>query len=178
MEPASILKMGLTLALLLGIPTLLLGLLRRFGLRLPGQAAEGGRLRIVARTSVDAKHVLLLVRRDAQEQLLLLGPAGPTVLESAIKLSHADRAEQRRQANEQAERQAAAEAALRHAQLRTSALLERLRRFAIGAGQRLRRSSAPAFARLVEQARRRAPAAPVRRPPARSTPKRPRRKRA
>lgn len=154
MDGATLLKMGLTLALLLAVPGAMLWLGRRSGWKLPGQPLESGRLRVVARTALDAKHVVLLIRRDAQEQLLLLGPTGPVVLEAAIKLSAADKAEQDRQAAEQAERRAAAEAALAVARERASNVLRALAK----AGR-----SAPTFARLVERAGQGSKAAPRRR---------------
>ena len=173
MDGPYLFRMAITLALLLAIPGLLLWLVRRFGWTLPGQPAEGARLRVVARTALDTKHVLLLIRRDAQEQLLLLGPTGPTVIESAITLTRRDLAEQRRQAREQAARAAAAAATLDQAQQRLRHVSSRL-----GAGirflrSRIRDAAAPSFARLVERSpRHKAPrpgvletqAAPVGRP--------------
>lgn len=146
-------RMGLTLSLLLAVPATMLWTVRRLGVRLPGQSIEAARLKVVARTAVDAKHVLLLIRRDAQEQLLLLSPAGPTVLEGAIRLSREDRAEQRRQAREQAERTAAAAAAMAAAQQRAQRLASLISDGLVALRERIRAASAPSFVALVEKPR-------------------------
>lgn len=121
MDAASLLRMGLTLALVLAVPAGLLWGLRRLGVKMPGQALSGGRLSVTARLPLDARTTIFLVRRDAREQLLLLGPQGVTILEDEILLSDADRALQGRQAAEQEQRQAAAHAALRNASRRVAA---------------------------------------------------------
>jgi flagellar protein FliO/FliZ len=59
---------------------------KRFGLgnRLPASRGRAARLGIVEATALDARRKLVLVRRDDVEHLLLLGPAGETVVESRI----------------------------------------------------------------------------------------------
>lgn len=118
MDAGTIARMGLTLALLLGIPGLLLVALRRFGLKLPGQPDAGGRLGIVSRLAVDSKHSLVLLRRDGREQLILLGPTGPTILEAEVVLSPADKTAQRRRKRDE-EARVAANRALLAASFRT-----------------------------------------------------------
>ena len=154
MDAASLLRMGLTLALLLAVPALLLWLVRRMGWRLPGPVGGGHRLRIVARTAIDQRHILILIRRDAAEQLLLIGPNGTTILDPAITLSADDRAEQSRLADEQVARVAATEAAMAAVRAR----IDSRGRAALAAAHRLlawvRERAQPSFAALVERAQR------------------------
>ncbi len=62
-------------------------LARRFGLT-PRATASGGRaerrLAIVEVAPVDAKHRLILVRRDDRESLILLGPTADLLVEADI----------------------------------------------------------------------------------------------
>jgi flagellar protein FliO/FliZ len=51
---------------------------------LPG-AARTDRLAVIASLPVDARRRLVLVRRDDVEHLLLLEPAGTTVIETGIR---------------------------------------------------------------------------------------------
>lgn len=44
----------------------------------------GGRLGIVESRGIDARHRLVLVRRDGVEHLVLIGPTGETVIETGI----------------------------------------------------------------------------------------------
>ena len=166
MDAASLLRMGLTLALLLAVPGLLLWLARRLGWRLPGPVGGGQRLRIVARTAIDQRHCLILIRRDAAEQLLLVGPNGTTILDPAIRLSAEDRDEQSRLAAEQAARVAATEAAMAAARARVEArarfMVARVRRLVARAQDKAR----PGFAALVDRARLAPAAAPPTEPPA------------
>lgn len=153
MDGDALARMGLTLALLLAVPATLLWVMRHFGLRLPGALAGGSRLQVVERTAIDAKHVLLLIRRDAQEQLLLLGPAGPTILEGVIRLSPDDKAEQARQQSAREERVAAVRTRAEQLSGLPAVLLAAVH-------ERLKHAAAPSFARMVE----RRGARPVRRP--------------
>lgn len=161
MDGDSLARMGLTLALLLGIPGLLLVALKRLGLRLPGQADGGGRLGVVSRLAVDGKHSLLLVRRDSHEQLILIGPSGTTILDPDVKLSPADRALNKRRASEREAQVAASRAALQQASVatvkRVRGLVERMRDLTRGQAS---------FAQLVERepAKRRVPAPRAARP--------------
>lgn len=76
------------LALVLGM---LLGAayaLRRWGHKIPGltigAAPAESRIRVVSTQMVDARHKLVLVRRDDVEHLLIIGPQGTTLVESGI----------------------------------------------------------------------------------------------
>ena len=158
MDAASLMRMGLTLGLLLAMPAGLLWLVRRFGLKLRGHYAGAARLGIVARTAIDARHSLVLIKRDAREQLLLLGPNGPMILELSIELSAEDQAEQRRIADEEQARVAAAQAAMAQARDRARLAGDWARSRLASLIERARQVGAPSFARLVERAR---PPAPV-----------------
>ncbi len=61
-------------------------LFRRLGLGagMGVHAGGGRRLRVREALMVDAKHRLVLVRRDDVEHLLLLGPSGSTLVEGGI----------------------------------------------------------------------------------------------
>ena len=76
--------LALVLAMLMGAAYAL----RRWGHRLPGMGhtAPGAenRLAVVSTRIVDARHKLVLVRRDAVEHLLLIGPQGTTLVEARI----------------------------------------------------------------------------------------------
>ncbi len=75
----------LALAAVLSLLALLAWAARRFGLA--GRiAAPGGRRRlsIVEVAAVDGKRRLVLLRRDATEHLVLLGPDSATVIETGI----------------------------------------------------------------------------------------------
>lgn len=76
--------LALVLAMLMGAAYAL----RLWGHRLPGMGhtAPGAesRLAVVSTRMVDARHKLVLVRRDAVEHLLLIGPQGATLVESGI----------------------------------------------------------------------------------------------
>ncbi len=85
MEYENYLRFALALVLVIGLIGLAAWAGRRFGIG--GQARSRGRARrltVVEATGLDAKHRLVLVRRDATEHLLLLGPAGDVVVESGI----------------------------------------------------------------------------------------------
>lgn len=172
MDGDSIARMGLTLALLLGVPGLLLWALRRFGWRMPGQLESSARLKMISRLPLDSRHALLLVRRDTHEQLLLLGPAGATIIDPEVKLSPADRAEHRRRAREEAERVAAARAAVVQARARSAAMVAGASALLRKAVARLVTIARPGFHRLVEQAMRgRRPAVPAPPDPRRTAPR-------
>jgi flagellar protein FliO/FliZ len=73
-----------TVAALGGVLLLLLAaawLLRRYGAG-PLRRPDGSRLAVTAAQMVDARTRLVLVRRDAVEHLLAIGPAGVTVIET------------------------------------------------------------------------------------------------
>jgi flagellar protein FliO/FliZ len=75
----------LTLALLIGFAMLM----RRYGHKLgvlgfAVPASKSKRLSVTEIQSVDARHRLMLVRRDDVDHLILIGPTGTTVIESKI----------------------------------------------------------------------------------------------
>jgi flagellar protein FliO/FliZ len=45
---------------------------------------NAGRIGVVETTAIDAKHRLVLLRRDGVEHLVLLGPTSETLIESGI----------------------------------------------------------------------------------------------
>ena len=61
-------------------------LLRRFApVGVIARRGADRRLRLVEMLAVDARHRLVLVRRDDREHLLLLGPEGSAVIETGIE---------------------------------------------------------------------------------------------
>ena len=78
----------LALLFVFGLIGLLALLLRRFGggVFIPFAAGRGGnrRIEVVETAPIDPRHRLVLVRRDDREHLLLIGPAGPMVVEARI----------------------------------------------------------------------------------------------
>ena len=87
MESASYFQSVLALAFVIGLILFFAWAARRFGLGglAPGGAGKKGRrLGIVEVAVIDAKRRLVLVRRDDQEHLLLIGGATDLVLETGI----------------------------------------------------------------------------------------------
>ena len=86
MEIEAYLRFVAALALVLGLIAAVAWGARRLGLagRLPIVTGRARRLGVVETVPLDAKHRLVLVRRDAAEHLLLLGPAGAAVVEAGI----------------------------------------------------------------------------------------------
>ena len=86
MEIEAYLRFAAALALVLGLIAAVAWGGRRLGLagRLPMVTGRARRLGVVETVPLDAKHRLVLVRRDAAEHLLLLGPAGAAVVEAGI----------------------------------------------------------------------------------------------
>lgn len=85
MDLASLPRFIFALAVVLGLIVGLSWLLRRYGAGLRiAPRVNGQRVAVVAFSTVDAKRRLALVRRDNVEHLVLLGPAGDTVIESGI----------------------------------------------------------------------------------------------
>ena len=146
MDGDSLTRMGLTLGLLLGLPGLMLVLMRRFGVRLPGQPSAAARLAIVSRLAVDNKHSLVLIRRDSHEQLILIGPAGATLLAADAQRSAAEREEEERQQAEREEQVAASRAALK-------TVLQRIRMGSVSEPPPPVPQARPSFLSLVEGAR-------------------------
>lgn len=85
MEGGMLLRMLLSLGLVLGLMAGVVAALRRYGARfglvLPSQKTTA-RLAICEIAVLDAKHRLVLVRRDATEHVLVLGGAQPVLLET------------------------------------------------------------------------------------------------
>ena len=77
------LRFALALVLVLGLIALLAWLLRRFGMGM--KMTKGRRLGISEVQMLGPRHKLMLVRRDDVEHLVILGPAGETVVETGIK---------------------------------------------------------------------------------------------
>jgi flagellar protein FliO/FliZ len=77
------LKFALAFLLVLGLIALGAWTLRRFGLGVVSAGARGRRLAVIESLALDARHRLVLVRRDDREHLLLLG-TGETVVEAGI----------------------------------------------------------------------------------------------
>lgn len=85
MELTDYLRYAAALGVVVGLILACAWAARRFGLA-PGLATAGAerRLAIVSQCVIDARHRLVLVRRDATEHLLLLGPSGATLVEGGI----------------------------------------------------------------------------------------------
>ena len=86
MELEGYLRFVVALVLVLGLIAAVAWGGRRLGLagRLPMVSGRARRLGVVEAAPLDPKHRLVLVRRDEAEHLLLLGPAGATVVERGI----------------------------------------------------------------------------------------------
>ena len=85
MEATDYIRFVLALLLVLGLILALKWVLGRFA---GGNIGRGvlarRRLRTVESTSIDARHRLVLVRRDAVEHLVLVGPGSAQVIETGI----------------------------------------------------------------------------------------------
>ena len=80
------LRFLLALAVVLGLIAALTWAARRFGFgggMLP-MKARTSRLAVVDALMLDSKRRLVLIRHDEREHLIILGPAGETVVESGI----------------------------------------------------------------------------------------------
>ena len=77
------LRFALALVLVLGLIALLAWMLRRFGMGM--KMSKGRRLGVSEVQMLGARHKLMLIRRDDVEHLVILGPAGETVVETGIK---------------------------------------------------------------------------------------------
>lgn len=76
----------LALVFVLGLIAALAWAARRFGFggNLLPIKGRSGRLAVTESLMLDAKRRLVLIRRDDREHLVLVGPAGETVIESGI----------------------------------------------------------------------------------------------
>ena len=77
------LRFALALILVLGLIALLAWLLRRFGIGM--KLTKGRRLGVSEVQMLGPRHKMMLIRRDDVEHLVILGPAGETVVETGIK---------------------------------------------------------------------------------------------
>ncbi len=87
MDMDTYIRFVLALIFVLSLIGLVAWLIRRFGVtgRFMAKTKQHSRLGIVEMATVDAKRRLVLVRRDQQEHLLLLGANSELVIESGIK---------------------------------------------------------------------------------------------
>ena len=87
MEYESYFRFVLALVFVLGLIVLAAWVARRFGLggALPTTRGRGGRLGVVETLALDAKHRLILVRRDNVEHLILLGTQTDAVIETQLQ---------------------------------------------------------------------------------------------
>lgn len=86
MEPVSYVKFLVALVFVLSLMGGLAYVLKRFGIG-QGMAPVSGkrRLRVVEVLPLDAKRKLMMIERDDVQHLVILSPAGETVLETNIK---------------------------------------------------------------------------------------------
>jgi flagellar protein FliO/FliZ len=86
MEPTDYIRFLLALVIVLGLILALSWALKRFGLGQSQSNTMGRkrRLRTVESATLDARHRIVLVRRDAVEHLVLLGPNSTQVIERGI----------------------------------------------------------------------------------------------
>ncbi|URD61913.1 flagellar biosynthetic protein FliO [Sphingomonas sp. KRR8] len=87
MEASALLRMIASLGLVLGMMAAILWAVRRFDIRLPGRSCSAARLQVMERLSLDPKNMVVILRRDHVEHLLILGPAGAMTIEGTIKPS-------------------------------------------------------------------------------------------
>lgn len=85
MDFSDIFRFVAALAFILGLIGICAMLARRFGLA-PGASSHNAqkRLGIVEVRPIDARHRLLLIRRDGKEHLVLVGGDHPLLIESGI----------------------------------------------------------------------------------------------
>lgn len=86
MDVQSLIRLAAALGAVLGLVLLAAWAMRRFGLAGIAQPKAGTarRLSVVEARTLDARRQLVLVRRDNVEHLLVLSPAGETVVEAGI----------------------------------------------------------------------------------------------
>jgi flagellar protein FliO/FliZ len=94
MDATSYLRFILALIVVVGLILVVAWVMKRFGVG-QGQMTMGRkrRLRTVESASIDGRHRLVLVRRDAVEHLVLLGPTSGQVIETGIPAPPDDGAE-------------------------------------------------------------------------------------
>lgn len=86
MDALSLLRTMGALGIVLGMLAGALWAVRRFNIKLPGRIGgqDDRRLAIVERVAIDAKRSVALIRRDAQEHLVLLSPEGVLLIETPV----------------------------------------------------------------------------------------------
>lgn len=86
MSLGSYLNFILSLVFVLGLIGLIAWAYRRFfaGAGFPARLGGGARLSVIEMRALDARHKLVLIRRDDTEHLLLLGPGSDSVVETGI----------------------------------------------------------------------------------------------
>jgi len=85
MDGDVILRFFMALVFTLSLIGLLYWIVRRYGpSRLLAPVGAGNRLEVLEVRAVDARHRLVLIRRDKVEHLVLLGTQGDLVIESGI----------------------------------------------------------------------------------------------
>jgi flagellar protein FliO/FliZ len=86
MEISEILRFVAALVFIIGLIGLCAFVARRMGFAAGGVATPAGqrRLAVVEVKPVDAKHRLMLIRRDGKEHLILLGGEQPLLIETGI----------------------------------------------------------------------------------------------
>jgi flagellar biogenesis protein FliO len=89
MDAITMLRALGSLLIVLGLMAGMVVLLRRHGHRLQNfgiaPAGAASRLKVIESRAIDARTRLVLVQRDEKEYLLLLTPAGATVVEASIE---------------------------------------------------------------------------------------------
>jgi flagellar protein FliO/FliZ len=84
-DPHQIMRLMAALALVLGLMGALSLAVKKFNKNNPLVPGGKRRLGIVEILHVDARRKLVLLRRDGNEHLVVLGPAGETVIETGIE---------------------------------------------------------------------------------------------
>ena len=90
MEWTAYIRFLLALAFVLGLIGGLAWLARRYGLAgaiAVKSGAAGKRLGVQEAMTIDAKHRLVLLRRDDREHLVVISPEGATVIESGMPIA-------------------------------------------------------------------------------------------
>jgi flagellar protein FliO/FliZ len=84
MEYETYIRFALVLLFVLGLVVALGWVLKRYGIGGGAMIGRNRRLGVVETALLGPKHRLVLVRRDAVEHLVLIGPTSGTVIESGI----------------------------------------------------------------------------------------------
>jgi flagellar protein FliO/FliZ len=86
MDAATYARFALALLFVLGLILVISWAIRRFGLagRFAPNPGKRRRLEVVEVAPLDARHKLVMVKRDAVEHLLLIGGGDPVVVERGI----------------------------------------------------------------------------------------------